>query len=909
MTAPRFRATRWVAAGALLLVARGAAASSVPLGGQCEARVADDTRYRNPFADVTLQAAFTDPDGRRVAFWGFHDGDGQGGATGKVWRIRFMPDKPGTWSWQARFSDGTAGKAGTFECVAPGARPGPLRPDPANPRWFMSADGSRRHLHGYYYLDYFSDHDDAFRDATASLQADGYTLVMPMAYIRGRQTKGALRQPVQPTYAWRTDGDAVDFARFDLATWRRLDERIKWAADRGIALYTFDGFFPNIGKHVPKEREDLYIRYTLARHAAFWNVLWNVGFEVWEHYPYQRVREWAAKIRALDPWKHPVSWHDQGLRDKKYPHGVPEATYANLQKEFRNARPAFEFVLANDFAKPVFASETNWEQPDGTYDKPRNRTEVRRGIWGMSLAGAMTMYADWTANYDPARPESRLRLGDGKGRRDVVRANQFMSGLPWWTMAPCPNLVADGDDVCLGAPGRRYVVFSEEGRSIALDLPAGTYRGEWWNPLADAQPASELLATFTWSGGRKTFPAPQNRNSDEAGDWVLHLWRPAEPSANLARDKIVFASGLHDPEQHADRVVDGLTDGAANKGLGVKVPPGTTGFIGVDLAREHEVDRVIVHWYRHLEGVYAQRFRIELARQIAGPWETVFTERRGDGGVDDIFFVPRKARFVRVHVIEPGANRWNAADITELEVYGAGGAGTPHTQLSTTITARPLSATAIELAWTPVPAASGYVIRRDHHQIVAVLGAGATRLRDETGKDKSHLYELFAIDADGRVSYPPADGVFGPAHEGPVVSRHRPVAASSVTTRWAPPRNSFHPGKVVSSNPTLENRGWHAASNSDEWISVDLGRPCALDAVTATWDHYQGPPAEYRTEISLDARTWTKARDGAEPIEGDVAARFVRLYVSRGGAKGGINLSKLEVTGRPVAGALSQGRR
>ncbi len=55
-----------------------------------------------------------------------------------------------------------------------------------------------------------------------------------------------------------------------------------------------------------------------------------------------------------------------------------------------------------------------------------------------------------------------------------------------------------------------------------------------------------------------------------------------------------------------------------------------------------------------------------------------------------------------------------------------------------------------------------------------------------------------------------------------------------------------------------------------------------------------------------------QARDGAGPIEGDVATRFVRLYVSRGGVKGGINLSKLEVTGRPVAGALGHygsGRR
>ncbi|MCI0419934.1 MAG: discoidin domain-containing protein, partial [Acidobacteria bacterium] len=116
----------------------------------------------------------------------------------------------------------------------------------------------------------------------------------------------------------------------------------------------------------------------------------------------------------------------------------------------------------------------------------------------------------------------------------------------------------------------------------------------------------------------------------------------------------------------------------------------------------------------------------------------------------------------------------------------------------------------------------------------------------------------------------------------------------------APPSNVFHPGKVVSNNPTLENRGWLPAGNADEWITVDLGGPCVVRSVQVTWDHWQGPPAAYRLDTSLDGRSWTKARDGAGPLAGGVTARFVRLYVSQGGARGGIGLSKWEVFGQPA---------
>lgn len=82
----------------------------VPIWGRFEAAVAGAREYVNPITDVELRAIFRRPDKSRVSFWGFYDGDGNGGQTGNVWKLRFMPDQVGTWSYECSFSDDTPGK-------------------------------------------------------------------------------------------------------------------------------------------------------------------------------------------------------------------------------------------------------------------------------------------------------------------------------------------------------------------------------------------------------------------------------------------------------------------------------------------------------------------------------------------------------------------------------------------------------------------------------------------------------------------------------------------------------------------------------------------------------------------------------------------------------------------------------
>lgn len=135
----------------LLVLAPGAeiASTDVPRWGRFETVVHNGRSYGNPFTDVVLNATFTSPSGRQVAFFGFHDGDGRGGQLGNVWKLRFMPDETGVWSFHCSFSDGAPGANGTFRCVAAGTMPGPLRVDSENRRAWVFADSSHFSARAY----------------------------------------------------------------------------------------------------------------------------------------------------------------------------------------------------------------------------------------------------------------------------------------------------------------------------------------------------------------------------------------------------------------------------------------------------------------------------------------------------------------------------------------------------------------------------------------------------------------------------------------------------------------------------------------------------------------------------------------------------------------------------------------
>ncbi len=64
------------------------------------------TSVANPFLDYRLLVRFQSPQNKIFFVPGFYDGDGNGGDTGNVWRVRFTPDEVGQWNYSATFRGG-----------------------------------------------------------------------------------------------------------------------------------------------------------------------------------------------------------------------------------------------------------------------------------------------------------------------------------------------------------------------------------------------------------------------------------------------------------------------------------------------------------------------------------------------------------------------------------------------------------------------------------------------------------------------------------------------------------------------------------------------------------------------------------------------------------------------------------
>src|SRR4030067_2136687 len=109
------------------MIAPASCMAAVGLCDVFETKVLNSKNYSNPFdfRVIELQANFTSPSGNKYSYYGFYDGDGVGGLTGNVWKLRFMPNVIGTWEYTYTWTDGTPGASGTF-IVADTGLPGPL---------------------------------------------------------------------------------------------------------------------------------------------------------------------------------------------------------------------------------------------------------------------------------------------------------------------------------------------------------------------------------------------------------------------------------------------------------------------------------------------------------------------------------------------------------------------------------------------------------------------------------------------------------------------------------------------------------------------------------------------------------------------------------------------------------------
>lgn len=498
---------------AVLVLAGSLAAAQVrsqgdiPLYGCFEGAVEHSRSYADPYREAALQVQYTRPDGTRLSFWGFYDG-------GRTWRFRAYADQPGTWKYEAAMSDGTLRRTGKFRVSKNTALPGMVTVHRPNPVWFGFAGGKPFLVRGLHVGDRFfaANWPDAERKRFLDwVQANRYNFLSIASHFLNRDEEGRGR-------GWKTP----ELWPLNPAEYQRMERILNDLAERRIVVWGFAGFFGQKSRY-PRDPGDqeLYIRYTLARLAPMWHLLWNVAGpepnlgEGLRWMSDEDVARLGRRIASLDPWKHPVSVHnrtgDDPFRDSDW------TTYGVLQGPKTPDLPTLSRGLLESHhpAKPLLAQETLWSR--NTYhlrSLKRDYTdkEIRQNAWVIQMSAAGLVFADNDGNSSTGFTGT-LNPADAHPTRHAIlrRIWDFMETVPFAQMRPAQDTVSAGYAL---ASGTALLVYLPAGGAVRLQgawqaEPSRIAKAVWVNAR---DPSQRLLARRDASGA---FAAPDRE------DWLL----------------------------------------------------------------------------------------------------------------------------------------------------------------------------------------------------------------------------------------------------------------------------------------------------------------------------------------------------------------------------------------------------
>ena len=534
---------------------------------------AGETAEPNPFLDYRLDVTFRHGD-RQLIVPGYFATDGiaaeSGAEAGDRWRVHFVPDEPGEWTWQASFRHGPkvaiADSPQSGEAVAFDGAKGTLSIGPAEPKapGFLSQGRlqyvGQRYLRfaetGNYFLKSgadspenllaydefdgtrpthrFGPHElDAKPDDPSWRGGRGRNLMGAMNYLAAKGVNSIyfltmnVKGDGKDVWPWTGDKEHTHFDCSKLDQWEVLFSHL----DRlGIALHVVTQEQENdqlLDKGELGDDRRLYYRELVARFAHHLSVVWNLGEE--NTNTTEQRKAFGEHLHRLDPYNNPVVIHTFPSKiDEVYEPllSFPFLEGASLQtnKTREMTRRWIEKSAAVGRQWFVCLDEIG---PADTGVKPDavdyQHDEVRRDhLWPHFMSGGAGV--EWLFGYKFAHDD--IHLEDFRSRDhmwDLTRraVDFFEKYLPFAEMNSADALTSRDDDYCLAKPGAVYAIYLPRGGSTDLQLPVGHFQVRWFNPRSGGKlhPGSvpEISGPANASVGEP--PADSDR------DWVCLVTR------------------------------------------------------------------------------------------------------------------------------------------------------------------------------------------------------------------------------------------------------------------------------------------------------------------------------------------------------------------------------------------------
>jgi hypothetical protein len=417
--------------------------------------------------------------GKVVTCGGFWDGD-------NVWRIRFAPTSAGRWAYETRSVDrGLGGKSGRLDAIPP--TKADLRRNLLL-RGFLERDGQAWKLSD---STSFLPAGDTQFSFSEEFTLDEWKAWMDVLHERGLNSFHGciwLGKYTRAGIAPFPNGDpSTD--KLDTAYFRRLDEMVRYANDRGIVMGLVIGGFPDnsrwFARFGTRARHDRWYRYCVRRYASY-NVRWVLFGEVNERNPpwgvtwQQEVAHCAALVKAEDPYRHPLGSHHTSVDTSSAAN--PDIDYIEVQIN-RNEDQYRKALDYRRWGKPVWFEEF-WYEP-ASYEKEHHDSValgIRNTHRNFVSALAFPSIGSWMRAHAAFAdfPPDRARAA-GRRLRDYLRDDPGLLRLGWFarffrdldmrSFSPAPELVNKG--VC-SRFGQNLAVFLPGGGEVRLDLSGST---------------------------------------------------------------------------------------------------------------------------------------------------------------------------------------------------------------------------------------------------------------------------------------------------------------------------------------------------------------------------------------------------------------------------------------------------
>ena len=332
----------------------------------------------NPFIECELSAVFTDGD-RTFEPEGFYDGSG-------IYKIRFMPDKEGVWRFVTQSNRVQLnGREGRFVCTPPSAgNHGPVRV--RSQYHFGYEDGTSFYSFGTTIYEWVFQPEETRMLTLGSLKQSPFNkarflLVPPWneKYINGPFKLDSFPFEGTAKENW-------DFRRFNPPYYTHFEKCLQSLLDLGIEADVILFRPYDRGRWgfdtMDADTNDRFVRYTVARLAAFRNVWWSLANEnsFMKQFTEADWDRLFQLVQAKDPYHHLRSIHNADLL---YDYSKPWVTHVSLQYYNAVRAPGASALVRDIYRKPVINDEINYE---GDIDRR----------WGQ-LSGEEMVFRFWLA--------------------------------------------------------------------------------------------------------------------------------------------------------------------------------------------------------------------------------------------------------------------------------------------------------------------------------------------------------------------------------------------------------------------------------------------------------------------------------------------------------------------------------